>query len=41
MKQEGQDYQVLEEAVLDAARKYNCHITELKSFAEYPEVIEW
>jgi hypothetical protein len=29
------------EAVLDAARKYNCQMTEIRSLTEYPEIIDW
>lgn len=40
--EKGREYQAVKEAVLEAARKYNCHMTELRmSTTEYPEIIEW
>ncbi|MGG3470968.1 hypothetical protein ABES02_26245 [Neobacillus pocheonensis] len=39
--EEGRDYQEVKTAVLEAARKYNCSITNIKSIVEYPEDIEW
>ncbi|MGO4886148.1 DUF6904 family protein [Anaerobacillus sp. MEB173] len=39
--EKGREYQAIENAVLEAARKYNCHMTELRSTVEYPEYIEW
>lgn len=32
---------VVKEAVLEAAREYNYHMTELWISTEYPETIEW
>jgi hypothetical protein len=37
----GPEYQAVKEAVLEAARKYDCHMTELRIPTEYPEIIEW
>lgn len=39
--EKGREYQALKEAVLAAARKYNCHMTEIRTSIEYPEIIEW
>ncbi|MCD8509455.1 MAG: hypothetical protein LRY73_05940 [Bacillus sp. (in: Bacteria)] len=41
LAEKGREYQAVEKAVLDAARKYNCHMTDIKAPAEYPEDIEW
>lgn len=41
LAEKGRDYQVVKEAVLEAAREYNCHMTELRTSTEYPETIEW
>jgi hypothetical protein len=39
--EKGREYQELKAAVLDAARKYNCDITEIRPIFEYPEFIDW
>lgn len=40
--EKGREYQAVNEAVLKAAREYNCHMTEIRmSSLEYPESIEW
>lgn len=40
--EKGREYQAINEAVTEAARKYNCPITEIEvSTIEYPENIEW
>lgn len=41
LKEMGSEYQAVKEAVLAAARKYNCNMTELRLTTEYPEIIEW
>jgi len=40
--EKGREYQAVNEAVLKAAREYNCHMTEIRmSSPGYPEFIEW
>jgi hypothetical protein len=39
--EQGQEYQEVKSAVMEAAAKYNCSITQIKSLVEYPENIEW
>ncbi len=39
--EKGREYQEVKEAVLEAARKYDCHMTEIRTSTEYPEIIEW
>lgn len=39
--EQGQEYQEIKNAVSEAARKYNCSMTDIKSLVEYPENIEW
>jgi hypothetical protein len=41
LAEKDREYQAVKEAMLDAARKYNCHMTELRTSTEYPEIIEW
>lgn len=41
LAEKGREYQAVKEAVLDAARKYDCHMSEIRSPTEYPEIIEW
>jgi len=41
LAEKGREYQAVKDAVLEAAREYNCHMTELKTSAEYPENIKW
>ena len=41
LAEKGREYQAVKGSVLDAARKYNCHMTELRTATEYPEIIEW
>ncbi len=33
--------QKVKSCMMEAARKYNCSVTELKSLVEYPEDIDW
>lgn len=39
--EQGKEYQEVKEAVISAARKYNCSMTEIRSLVEYPEDFEW
>jgi len=39
--EQGEDYYKLKSVVFEAARKYNCSITELRSSLEYPEDFDW
>lgn len=39
--EQGTKYQEVKQAVMEAARKYNCSITDIKSIVDYPEEIEW
>ncbi|GAA0300489.1 hypothetical protein GGQ92_001486 [Gracilibacillus halotolerans] len=39
--EQGREYQDVKEAVLEAARDYNCDMTEIIYDLEYPETIEW
>jgi hypothetical protein len=39
--EQGREYQAVKQAVMDAARKYDCSITDIKSIVEYPEEIVW
>lgn len=41
LAEKGPEYQAIKEAVLEAVRKYNCHMTELTTSVEYPEIIDW
>jgi hypothetical protein len=41
LAEKGREYQAVKEAVLEAAREYNCHMTELRTTTEYPETIKW
>jgi hypothetical protein len=41
LAEQGKEYQATKIAVLEAARKYNCHMTNIKSLKEYPETIDW
>lgn len=39
--EQGEEYRQVKAAVMEAARKYNCSMTDIQSIVEYPEVIDW
>ncbi|WP_053362568.1 hypothetical protein [Bacillus sp. FJAT-27251] len=39
--EQGLDYKEIKLAVEEAARKYNCHVTNIKTDLEYPDEIDW
>jgi hypothetical protein len=41
LAEQGKDYQAVKSAVIEAARKYNCDMTNIQSLEEYPETIDW
>ncbi|WP_413375774.1 DUF6904 family protein [Alkalihalobacillus sp. 1P02AB] len=41
LAEKGREYQAVKSAVLEAAREYNCHMTDIRAATEYPEIIEW
>ncbi|WP_462408526.1 DUF6904 family protein [Neobacillus sp. Marseille-QA0830] len=41
LAEQGIEDQKVKAAVMEAARKYNCSLTEINSLVEYPEDIDW
>lgn len=41
LAEKGREYQATKKAVLEAAREYNCDMTEITISIEYSETIEW
>lgn len=39
--EKGKDYKKLEKSLIEAAKEYDCHITDLSLNEEFPEEIEW
>lgn len=41
LTEKGREYKAVKEAVLEAAKEYNCDMTEIRIPTEYPEIIAW